>query len=208
VSSMSSAMRGGHLEGWGGSGDLGGWWCVVSVRVVPEAFGIMAVDPGGKSGAAQGVFLNRGTAKLTLRRAARKGVLRATVVNEEPVRTAVVLAQAWLDFRFKCVVELSIPEPNVYLAVEDFNLRQMAVDLVPVEVAAGLAVLIRNDVYGGPAAIRRPSASEAKTFATAERMKLWNVYDVGRGRGFGDHARDALRHVCLGVNKCLEGKWD
>jgi hypothetical protein len=182
--------------------------------VVPEAFGIMAVDPGGKSGVAQGVFSNRVTAGQTLRRALRKGMMKATVVDEDPVRTAVVLAQAWLDFRYRCVVELLIPEPNVYLSVEDFQLRQMAVDLVPVEVAAGLAVLVRSDVCGGPAGIRRPSASEAKGYATNDRMKLWRdpvtgraVYDLGRGRGYGDHARDALRHVCLGVSKCLAGKW-
>jgi hypothetical protein len=188
--------------------------------IVPDAFGIMAVDPGGKSGVAQGVFSNRETAKQTLRRALRKGMMKATVFDGAPEEQAHYIAASWRSFKYMCVVELSIPEPNVYLAVEDFQLRQMAVDLVPVEVVAGLRAVQRVPVTNGwhddvmEGKLKRPSASEAKGYATNDRMKLvWramnygSVYDLGRGRGYGDHARDALRHVCLGVSKCLAGKW-
>lgn len=185
----------------------------VSVVVIPDSFAIMGIDPGGTSGVAQGVFSARGTVKQTLRRAVRKGVLRATVLNAPPEEQAHYLAITWRDFRFRCEVELGIPIGAIWLAVEDFHLRQMAVDLSPVEVVAGLRAVQRVPVANGwrddvrEGGLVRPSASEAMTFATNERLKLWNVYDLGRGRGYGDHARAALKHVCLGVSKVLDGKW-
>lgn len=185
--------------------------------VVPEAFAVMGVDPGGKSGVAQGVFrpwpAETPTVKATLRRAVRKGVVRASVIDGAPEEQAHFLARIWRDFKFKTTVEWGVSERYVFLAIENFQLRQMAVDLSPVEVVSGLRTLQHVPVTNGwfddvaPENLMRPNSSESMTFATNDRMKLWNVYALGRGRGYGDHARDALRQVCLGVNKVLEGKW-
>lgn len=183
------------------------------VAVIPDAFAIMGVDPGGKSGVCEGAFTNRGTAKQTLRRAARKNAVRCCVLDGPPEEQAHFLARFWRDFKFKMVVEWGIPEPYVLLAIEDFQLRQMAVDLAPVEVTSGLRTLQHVPVTQGwfddvrPECLFRPSASESKSYATNERLKLWGLWEVTRGRGYGDHARDATRQVCLGVSKVLDGKW-
>lgn len=187
------------------------------VRVVPDAFAICVFDPGKASGIAEGVFSNRGTVKLTLRRAVRKGMIRCGGVDGIAWDQGHYLAAIWRSFKFRCVVEFGLPETAVYLVVEDFQLRQMAVDLAPVEVFAALRAVQRvpvtngwhDDVLGSQ--LIRESASNAKTFATGERMStVWGVSTLATKRvtgRSGDHAKDALRHLCSGVNKVLEGKW-
>jgi hypothetical protein len=185
--------------------------------VIPDAFAIMALDPGGTSGLAAGVFAPRPsdqpTVKQTLRRAVRKRMIQALVIDGPPERQGHRVARGWRDFTYRCNVELGLPLTDIWFVVEDFNLRQMAVDLAPVEVTAAVRTAQTAPTTSGwhddvpEGRYVKVSASEAKTFATNDRLKLWTVYDVGRGRGFGDHARDALKHVCLGVNKCLEGRW-
>lgn len=194
----------------------------LNLVISPGEFGVMAIDPGKATGVAQGVFRNSRTIHATVRRAVAKGALKATVLADvPPEEQAHYLAVTWRQFRFRCVTELMIPEAAVFLVVESFALRQMAVDLVPVEVTAGLRAVQHTPKVDGwaddvePWQWRDQSASEAMTFATDDRMRAWNVWQVGlaadrRGtsRLQGDHARAALRHVCLGVNKCLEGKWE
>jgi hypothetical protein len=190
------------------------------VRVIPDAFAIMTVDPGKATGISQGIFSNRGTVARTLSRAVRKGMIRASVIDGWPWEQAHFIAASWRSFEFKARIELGLPIGSVFLSVEDFQLRQMAVDLSPVEVWSALRAVQRppttdgwyDDVHAGQ--LVRCSASEAQTFATDARMREWGVYQVGliadrRGgtRLVGDHARAALKHTCLGVNKCLEGKW-
>jgi hypothetical protein len=190
------------------------------VRLVPDVFGIMTVDPGKASGVAQGVFRSLGTERATLRRAVRKRAIRASVLDGWPWEQAHYLAVTWRSFKFKATVEWGVPVGAVFLVVEDFQLRQMAVDLSPVEVFSALRAVQRVPVTNGwhddcdAGGLIRPSASEAKTHATDARMREWGVYDLGlkadrRGTSKlqGDHARAALKHLCLGVNKCLEGKW-
>jgi hypothetical protein len=189
-------------------------------RLVPEVFAIMTVDPGKATGVAQGAFRSMESERATLRRAVRKGAVRASVLDGWPWEQAHYLAASWLSFKFRMTVEWAVPVGAVFLVVEDFQLRQMAVDLSPVEVYAALRAVQRRPVENGwvddcdAGSLVRPSASEAKTHATDDRMREWGVYDVGlkadrRGgsRLLGDHARAALKHMCLGVNKCLEGRW-
>jgi hypothetical protein len=192
-------------------------------RMIPDVFAVMTVDPGRATGVSQGAFRASGdpaTVEATLRRAVRKGAVRASVLDGPACEQAHYIARFWRDFRFRMTVEWGVPGAALFLVVEDFQLRQMAVDLAPVEVFAALRAVQRvpvtdgwfDDVSAGQ--LVRPSASEARTFGTDTRMREWGVYEIGmkadrRGgpRMVGDHARAALSHLCLGVNKCLEGKW-
>lgn len=186
--------------------------------VVPEKFAIMAVDPGETTGVAQ-AFLNatRGSStKALLRRAVRKEAVRvAQVVPAEhyvggPYASASIARQlhaAWLSFLFRAVNELSIPVPNVYLAIEDFQLRQRSANLSPVEVTHAFYMSLMGINGTWPSMnmspegrIRTQPASEAKTYATDARLRDWGVWSIGK-----EHGRDATRHLALRASKILDG---
>lgn len=188
--------------------------------VVPDAFALCVFDPGRATGVAQGAFRSQATEAATLRRALVKRAVRMAVVDGVCWEQGHQLAKIWRDFRFRMVVEWGIAEPYVFLVVEDFNLRQMAVDLAPVEVFAALRTAQVSKVSAGwtddvpEGRLVRPSASEAKTHATDARMREWGLWELacvadrrGGRKLLGDHARDASRHLALGVNKVLQGKW-
>lgn len=188
--------------------------------MVPDVFALCVYDPGRATGIAQGVFRSLATERATLRRAVAKRAVRMSVLDAPVTEQGHYLARIWRDFRFRMTVEYGVPERYVLLVVEDFNLRQMAVDLAPVEVFASLRTAQRVPVTNGwhddvePDRLIRPSASEAKTHATDVRMREWGLWGPacaadrrGGTRLLGDHARDASRHLALGVNKVLQGKW-
>lgn len=170
--------------------------------VVPDKFAVMALDPGGTTGLATGMFrTDRGDMmmKEVLARAIKKGVLLAADVDGDPVEQAWWLAKAWSDFRFVCTVERGIAESDVVLVIEDFQLRQRSADLAPVRVTTGLLTLLRGregdwplgaPVYQGP--------SEAKGTATNDRLRSWGLWQVG-----SEHRRDAMRHLATRVSRML-----
>lgn len=174
--------------------------------VVPERFAVMTIDPGGRTGVAQGLFKAQRTVGLTLKRATRLGAIRAATVEGPFVYQATLLKQSWERFLFHAHVEQRVPRRSVLLAVEDFQLRQVAVELSPVEVFSAFWALMTVDL-GGSALPRlvQPSASDAFGFATLERMREW-----GFGREHygvisreGDHRQSACRHLALMVNYVL-----
>lgn len=191
------------------------------VAYVPDVFALCVYDPGRATGIAQGVFRSLATERATIRRAVAKRAVRMSVLDAPPEEQGHYLARVWRDFRFRVVVEYGVPETAVWLVVEDFNLRQMAVDLAPVEVFAALRTAQRvpttdgwHDDVSRDGQLVRPSASEAKTHATDARMREWGLWEPacvadrrGGRRLLGDHARDSARHLALGVNKVLQGKW-
>lgn len=170
--------------------------------VMVERFAVMAVDPGGTTGLAAGMFRRSegvdGTVLgPTLRRAVRRRAVWTQLVTGSPEEQAWFIARGWTEFLFRWNVELGQPVRDCHLVVEEFELRQMAVQLSPVEVTAGLKTLLM------PAAveIERQSASQAMSKATNARLRQWDLYALGRGRG--DHKRDALRHLALRVSRVL-----
>jgi hypothetical protein len=188
--------------------------------VVPDVFALCVFDPGRATGIAQGVFRSLATERATIRRAVAKRAVRMSVLEAEPEEQGHYLSRIWRDFLFRMTVEYGVPAGGIWLVVEDFNLRQMAVDLAPVEVFAALRACQRTPAVDGwrddvpDGRLIRVSASEAKTHATDARMREWGLWEPacvadrrGGTRLKGDHARDASRHLALGVNKLLQGKW-
>lgn len=198
---------------------------------IPEKFAIMAVDPGGTTGVAQGIFnVSRMKGELTTRgllnRAVKKKALRveqiypASAYRDQgrlaSVSMSIGVYRAWLSFSYRCLVDLAIPMPYIFLIFEDFALRQRSAELSPVEVTQGVLVLLATGEIspaevgmGWPSIrvdqqLRFQMPSEAMTFATNERLKLWGVYPLTVGK---EHARDALRHVVLGASKVMDGDW-
>lgn len=188
---------------------------------IPNKFAIMAVDPGGVSGVAQGLFRGdkAGSTSALMKRAVRKGAVKVAEVYGGPDYKTVGydtghvhrLIAAWSSFVFHANSGMSIPLYNIYLVFEDFQLRQSAADLAPVQVTAGFeSVMVEKPAIccsglsvGNLPAITKQMPSEAMTYATNARLKLWDLYPLTRGL---EHARDATRHLCLKASKILDGE--
>lgn len=157
------------------------------------ALAVYAVDPGGATGAARGVFVLQSTLSETLRAHA----VEAREFRGSPVKQGLDIADDFLEWMLS--VEASgIGPRRIVLVFEGFNLRQMAVDLSPIEVTTATRTALA--IGGWERVPEFQSASQAKTFANAERLKLWGLYAAGRG---SDHKRDALRHLALAVSRKL-----
>lgn len=158
--------------------------------------GVFAVDPGGTTGVAWGVFSWKGTVGKTLAGGELLGSAQITDADELS-HTSEILA-ALEDFRVLC---RRAGVRRVEVVIEDFVLRpQIATKgremLSPVRITAmieaGHLGLYRKRLeytLQGPA--------EAKGFATNERLKKWGVQTHGGGR----HAKDAWRHIAVYLAK-------
>lgn len=192
---------------------------MTKTKIIPDTFGIMAIDPGETTGVAQGFFrVKGGTTRDTLGRAARKGALRVEeIVAAEAYRggrfdgtiQAALLYRLWQRFQFQSM-EWTVPVPYTFLVIENFALRQRSANLAPVRVTEALLGMLCSPSGTWAAAPRLDTAlrfqepSEAMGYARNDRLKNWSVYPLTRGK---EHARDALRHLCLGVSHVLDGDW-
>jgi hypothetical protein len=179
----------------------------------------MTVDPGGTTGVAQGLFNTKGgrlSTKALLSRAVRKEAIRVAQVvpaespgpRAESAHVAAILYRAWLDFNYRATVELGVNVPDVHLVIEDFQLRQRSAELSPVEVTHAFLAYLRGETGTWAAMSLSPegrlhfqAASEAKTYATNDRLKAWGVYGLTVGK---EHGRDAVRHLALRASKILD----
>lgn len=191
--------------------------------VIPDKFGVMAVDPGGVSGICQGLFnVKRIRGNLTMRkllaRAVEKDSIRVDQIFGGPDYKTVGydtghvhrIVAAWTRFVFHCNVGMEIPTNCIFLVFEDFQLRQRSAELDPVQITAGFeCVMVERPGINAsglssanlPALIKQ-MPSEAMTYATNARLKEWGVYPLTRGK---EHGRDAMRHVVLRASKILDG---
>lgn len=199
---------------------------------IPDRFAIMAVDPGGTTGVAQGMFnLTRMNGVYTTRALVARGMKKNAIRVDQIVPASAYRGQgrlasvsmgiqvyrAWLSFSYHCLVELGIPMPYIFLIFEDFALRQRSAELSPVEVTSGvLTLLATGEIDPGQVGMGWPSIradqqlrflmpSEAMTYATNDRLKSWGCYELTVGK---EHARDALRHLLLGASKVMDGDWE
>jgi hypothetical protein len=184
----------------------------IEEHLLLDEFAVMAVDPGKATGLAGGYFKRMTTLRATLARASRRGALWAQEVGgragsgSAPWDQAVVIVKRWEEFLFRWNVELGRPVSSAFLVCEDFQLRQMAVDLSPVAVTNAVETLLHvrgsgPETHEQGRKVLLQSASQAKSMATNARLRQWGVWEVTRGSK--DHKRDALRHAILMVNRQL-----
>lgn len=88
--------------------------------------------------------------------------------------------------------------PTAAVVSESFFLRQMAVDLVPVELIA----ILRHHLWVLGRTLHTQQASQGKRM-TDDRLKNLGVYTSQYG---WQHARDADRHLIMIIRRCLEPK--
>lgn len=197
---------------------------------------IMAVDPGGRTGVARGIF-GPGM-EAGLRDALREGVGVETWVVEGDYRV-----QSWelaAEFLEWCdgLVEDGVFDNRVDMAagtslvVEDFQLRTQNVDLDPVMVMCGMLCLLVPRAAGLEGRLSLPAGSggsgaqlyahgvgvhlqqpaDAMRFATNERLKEWGIGQARARQLFGkpqvDHRKDAFRHLCFRLARRMGGLVD
>lgn len=182
---------------------------LVAGLITPDRFAVFAVDPGGVTGVARGIFESRPTLKETLRVSSAGGSVEAWEVEGPSEVQAHEIAEEFLDWSASLMIDGYCGAPDISLAFEAFALRQRSVDLAPVEVTWGVRTLLTprssaragtlQDFAGGHT-WEYQSPSDAKGFATSARLKTWELYKLGRG---SDHKRDALRHLALRVSRIL-----
>jgi hypothetical protein len=151
-------------------------------------FAIMAVDPGGTSGWAVG-FIPEGN---SVRASLAKADVKSGSVKGQPIAQAEAIAELWLNFVFVASVQERVRPRDIHFVWEAFQVRRKAVELSPLEVRTlceGMLVKHKGVVF------EQQSASQAKTYATDKRLRLWDQWVRGSA-----HERDARRHLALKLN--------
>lgn len=168
---------------------------------MPLTKGIFALDPGGQTGVAWGVFpLGEGVSdSLT------SGLLKGstTVIGDEYAQIKII-AGLWQSFLRDCVRNHFMEPEQVEFVCEDFvpNLRGITGKEItsPERICwgvegyrMGMADQFKlgrrgKQVYCPPQILQMPS--QAKTFATNKRMREWGLWVVGR-----EHERSAWAHL-------------
>lgn len=185
---------------------------------------ILTIDPGGKSGLAWGWFnLEADSVGSAIRRAKARGSFHSMELSGDPVSQGLVCAALYYEFVFKSHTEYGLPYSDIHVVVEDFQLRQKHAELSPVEITAVFEACLRQEVdldelrktdhpektdhavkvrtISGSCVSVEPSRqqpSAAMTYATNQRLRDWGAWVVG-----SEHARDAVRHLCVKLSELL-----
>jgi hypothetical protein len=176
----------------------------------PRWVAVMAVDPGGTTGVAWGVYdLSHKSIADMLAAGEMTGCAQVTGAEEWQ---AAKIVEHWVDFEMFARHKYGA---DPLLVFEDFILRvgkgsSERAGLSPVRITSlvyglllghhvGTAAPWGEDAWEAarrsqmiPWKLQQPSA--AKSFATKDRLKRWGLWQVGM-----QHARDAWRHVALAL---------
>lgn len=164
-------------------------------------YGAFCVDPGGSTGLAWSRVRDEGT--IAERLAARSHHGSMTLEHPDWLHQAEEIARHWARFRAECHLA-GLP---AYYICEDFILTHMGSSdregLYPVWVGAaalgfrtGVARMYEEANFGrsAPIEVVWQQPSDAKGYATDERLKRWGLWLPGKA-----HERDAWRHLAYFV---------
>jgi hypothetical protein len=162
-------------------------------KIIPDKFGIMAVDPGKVTGVGTGVFrTDRGDDMIAtvFKRALNKRQISTWEERGPSELQAWVLVKHWTEFKFKCNVEYQIPDRDIHLVIEAFFLRELQAQLESVEVISGMKTLLVGEKglwpMGQPV-FQQPSTAKQCTNERLKRLGLWVTAST--------HRRDVMRHI-------------
>ena len=174
------------------------------VSIVPSGtYAILVIDPGKTTGLFAGYVDLDVTVKETLETVRMK-------------KSAELRGDNWLDsahkindvmnrFVYTANVEQRLRVGHIHIVFEDFVQRYETSILDSIWMMAGAVTCYTLPEFNnGAKPIVQPTyqqPSEAKSFATNERLKLWNLWEVG-----SEHRRDAARHFAKRIDLLLSGK--
>lgn len=164
--------------------------------------GVFAVDPGGSSGLAWGVF-DPLLPDVGDQLRGKLSAASATVTGSERTQIRAIVGH-WQTFYQHCVRSSMLPPDRVWFVCEDFILKPGETaggkdSTSPVALIWGVegyrmgqadqAKLYRRGTIAMPPMILQ-TAGQAKGFATGPRLKEWDCWTVGK-----EHERSAWAHV-------------
>jgi hypothetical protein len=179
-------------------------------RVLPEdRHAVAAIDPGGTSGVFAAIVTPRGSMKETCQEVFRP---------EWETRNEIFLGQLSGDFRTQAAAIANtlrdwfaswtldyVAPVNHHVVIEDWDThrQQPGREIISAWIAAGVDCLLTEGINPilKPEQITYFYATQAKHYATNERLKLWNLYSLTTGK---PHARDASRHWATRVNQIIK----
>jgi ABC-type taurine transport system ATPase subunit len=160
----------------------------------------MAIDAGGHTGVAWGIFDTKVTTAEALMAGIDKGSDTITGLEVSQIKD---LSRRWRQFFYKCVNQGCMPTESVELIVEDFVLRPGGhgggkEGNVSQRIAWGLLGYRLGQADEFERAMQEPATvnqvifqiPSAMSFATDKRLREWGLWVRGR-----EHERDAWRHV-------------
>jgi hypothetical protein len=152
----------------------------------------MAVDPGGVSGVTYGLVpqIMGGTVREHLAGAR----VWSAEVGGSPLEQATEICLDYLSFVFDAQVRWQVSINNVCFVWESFQLRRRNVELSPLEIRN----ISEGLMYKHNFPFELQTASQAKTYATDDRLRKWGQWVKGSA-----HQRDARRHLALKINTIL-----
>jgi hypothetical protein len=172
---------------------------------------ILAIDPGGSTGVAYGVFDARAKDR-DVGDILRTGVYTgSTTIQGDEYAQIREIARLWTQF-FRKNVQIGQMDPDsVEFVSEDFILRPGShgggkEGISPVRILWGVEGyrMGREDEFKGrrnskhKLTFRRPvilqTAGQAATYASNQRLRDWDLWVVGK-----EHERSAWRHIALRV---------
>lgn len=168
-------------------------------RVLGVRHAVFAVDPGRTSGLFCGAVELGETIAETL---ATITMAKAGEVKEEDsIGSGVEIGRAIIRWAMFCEKH-AIGAPNRHVVAEDFQLRRRQ--------EGGATGILDSCWVGGAIGgfvdgvepIEWQQPSDAKTYATDERLKRWGLYGYSL-KPASVHKRDAIRHFALKVNTLL-----
>ena len=152
---------------------------------------VLAVDPGGVSG----------WSLLQIPR-----MLKGLSIFDYPYETIIgISSKTWVHGQVDCknidqgaliLRNLCDEYPHAAVVFESFFIRQMAVDLAPVE----LISVVRHHLWMKNRIMHMQQPALAKSL-NDERLKYAKVYT---SQGGLEHARDADRHALMMLRRCLD----
>lgn len=172
--------------------------------------GIFAVDPGGATGVAMGVF---NTAARTVDQAFEQMVNPQSLTLEGgELQQSLEIVRQYQLFKRQCVNEGLLPPDAVELVMEDFQLRPgrhagneglsphaiiWCVTGMRHGMAKGFEMGRNKKAHLGSLILQQPS--DAKGYATGKRLRDWGVWVKGK-----EHERSAWQHIALRLNTLLK----
>lgn len=160
-----------------------------------QTHAIMGIDPGGTTGIAACYVSVRPTMKETMLAATRK---KSIEVPGDYLSQGKQIASLMNGFMYKANVENEIPLSNIHFAIEDFVLRRRMEGGATGNLTSCWVAAAAVAIFGSESNIKWRQASQAKTYATDARLKLWGLWTVGSA-----HQRDAWRHLASEVNEVV-----
>jgi len=171
---------------------------------------VFAIDPGKATGLASGIFDETQKSMYQVLKKAKR--LQTTTISGTPVSQARQLSARWRSFRSLTYALDGVPLENIYMLIEDFQISPTTPPGEQILWAMKVTWCLVGYRHGGadewdrqvapplaPVEIEWQSPSQAKSYATDERLRRWGLWVKGK-----DHERDALRHVAAFLNNHIK----